>query len=151
MKIFLFSLLALCFFCNKDKIEVIDANSQEWIAGQQDGNNGTNYMFTVITLKSSKHINFKELWIGNEKVSFQLFPDLRSTGDSTFAKNDTIYIRGQIITNNYLLDKNNNNDITPVEPPIDYTGEALIVYSYRCKQKYFVINEIEKKKKLMHP
>ncbi len=151
MKVVLFSLLALCFFCNKDKIEVIDAYSQEWIAGQQDGNNGTNYMFTVAVLKSSKHLEFKELWIGDEKISFKVFNNRQSTNDLTFAKNDTIFLRGQIITNNYLFDKNKNNDITPEKPPIEYTGEALIVYSYHCKQKYFVVTDIEKKKKLMHP
>ena len=150
MKVLIFSLLALCFFCHKDRIEVIDAYSQEWIAGQQDGNNGTNYFFAIKVSKSSENLAFKELWIGNERIPFRLFTDIHTTGDTTFAKNDTVYIRGQIIEDNYL-DVKDTSEISVEEPPIDYTGEALIVYTYRQKLKYYVVKEVEKKSTLRRP
>ncbi len=157
MKVLIFSFLALCFFWKTDKIELIQSYSQDWIAGVPDGNNGTNYMFSIKVLKSSEHLMFDELWIGDEKVPFRLFTDIHTTGNTSFAKNDTIFIRGQIIADNSFIgqDKKTNepesSDATMPSPPFEYIGEALIVYSYRGRQKYLVVKDIEKKKSQIRP
>ena len=157
MKVLIFSFLFLCFFWKSDRIELVNAYSQDWIAGVPDGNNGTNYVFAIKVLKSSKHLKFDELWIGDEEIPFRLFTGLNTTGDSVFAKNDTIYLRGQILIENSFIDSENkpvlseSEDVSIPKPPIDYTGEALIVYSYKGRQKYLIVNDIEKKRTLRRP
>lgn len=119
-----------------DSFTLLSATSQSWTAGIPSGGSGTEYYFNV-KIKTSHQLLFDSAWINNNAFKIFLSKDKTpvSSEPITFSKGDSITLRvSELINPNAKTTKSN--------PPISFTGAALLSYRVKDKPAYFIIKEI---------
>lgn len=128
----------------KEYFTLLGATSQSWTAGIPSGGSGTEYYFKI-KINTSDKIIFDSAWINNK--SFELFIAKETT---TISNAPIKYEKGDIITLRVSDLKNKNTKTVISKPPIEHNGAALIGYTVKNKQEYFIIKEINKQASLNH-
>lgn len=120
---------------SNDEIELLDANSQKWVAGIQGGGSGTEYFFKVVIMTDDQ-LEFKDLWLKNglhQDIYLSRNQSSVSAAPVSIHKGDTITLRASIL-----------NDASQVleSAPIDFNGTALIGYFLNDSQQFQVVKTI---------
>lgn len=105
-----------------------NATSTKWMAGKEDGINGTDYNIFV-TLKSGYNADFDSIWMGGKGTTLES----KKLNNNIFELKGTIVERG-----------NSGMGVTTsvgVTPPKPYKGKALIRYTHNRQIRYFEIKE----------
>lgn len=119
---------------------LIDASSQDWTAGREDGGRGTEYYFKI-ALKTSD-ITFDSMWVDNKALPVFIAREGNTVSSTpvTYAKGDTIILRGTALA----------HATTSIQPDLA-PGAARIRYRVNDKSAYYTIEHIEKKESLNLP
>jgi hypothetical protein len=113
---------------------LIEASSQQWTAGREEGGRGTEYYFKL-ALKTS-NITFDSMWVNNYILPVFIAKETITVGNKpiTYAAGDTIILRGSLLE---------NGAVTTQTAPIK--GTAAFRYIVNQQPAYHAIEHIEKK------
>lgn len=117
-------------------IKLIKATRQKWSAGIKKGGSGLEYSFYFI-MTSPGNILFDTVWI-NKKAFKTFVPEKKGSKSGRpvrYISGDTVVVRAT----EYI---NNNQSSAVINPPLKYSGSALVRYSFNSKRMYFTIKEI---------
>jgi len=122
---------------------LMEASSQNWTAGREEGGHGTEYYFKVALLAND--VSFDSLWVDNKVLPAFIAKETHSVSNKpiTYAKGDTIIIRGSASASTSI-------PYTPL--PAGFTDAAAIIrYRIDGKPVYYRIEQIENKPTLNLP
>jgi hypothetical protein len=153
MKILGFILLFLfgIFFSTPFKLE--EVTKQNHAGGRMESGTSTVFTFKLVAKKSSEKLQFQDLWIGVKYYPIEASHQKADNSISTeFEKGDTIYFQA---TERYLpnekgelvLQKSPKTKVVPME----YTGYALIGYTFKGKKHYYIVEHIKELPNVNHP
>ncbi|MCK5857492.1 MAG: hypothetical protein KAG64_08380 [Bacteroidales bacterium] len=144
MKILGFILLFLFGLFFSVPFKVVQSTQQEVVGGRMETGSSTIYLVKMVAKKPSTKLHYEDLWIGIKHYSVTAShqkPD--NTISQDFEKGDTIYIQA---SQQYLPNDNGEKEIRAEKAnktPIEYTGKALIGYTFKGKKHYFEISDLE--------
>jgi len=141
--------IILLSFCTK--VKLVDASSQKWIAGRFESGYGTDYLITIKARAGSDKLVFDKLWIGDDYYEVNALRNLAKRSDLAFEKGDTVFIRAG---EKYLPDENGKmvqQKGKTLEPPTEFTGAALLGYTFKSRRKYLEIKEFRVLEKIIYP
>jgi len=143
MKILGFILLFLFGIFFSVPFKVIESTQQTVNGGRMETGSSVIFQVKMVAKKPSTKLHFEDLWIGITHYSITASHQEADNSISTdFEKGDTIYIQA---TQQYLPNNDGALHIESSEPkksvPIEYTGKALIGYTFKDKQHYKVIDD----------
>ena len=151
MKIFISTVLAfVVLFCGA-KIKLVDSTSQEWFGGRYEAGRGTDYTITLKARSGSDKLVIDKLWVGEELYEATALKDFARRSEKSFEKGDTIYVRAG---KKLLPDENGvmkNVSGKKIKPPKEFSGAALLVYTWKGKQKFLDINDFRVLEKIIYP
>ena len=119
---------------------LLEASSQDWTAGREEGGRGTEYYFKI-ALKTS-NITFDSIWADNKVFPIFITRETNTVSSNpiSYSKGDTIILRGTALA----------HAATSIQPDLA-SGTARIRYHTNNKSAYYTINHIEKKESLNLP
>ena len=151
MKILLTSLMGIIILLCGAKVKLIDATSQEWYGGQYESGRGTDYVFTIRAGGGSDKLVIDQLWLEEDFYEVSAVKNRAKRSDLTFQKNDTIYIQA----GKKLLPDANGNMLKvagkKMDPPREFSGTALLGYTWKGKRKYLEVAELKVLEKIIYP
>ena len=124
----------------KRVVKLLEANKQDWISGAPGGGAGTNYSIKLQIL-TDKKIEFKNLWLGAENVSFQVASYSADVNKKVQAGDSVEISYNQVSNPNKKQDA--KNDSNSKRPPLDYKGVALVEYIIGGSARYYVIKSFK--------
>jgi hypothetical protein len=130
--------------------KVTTATSQKWSGGAYGSGSGIKYVFKV-AFTADVNIQFDTVWIsGGNGLAFR--PMQAVVKDSSFRKNDTFTLYAEQY-NPGRIDryKGKTPDKVSSNPPLNYTGKALIRFTINNKACYYSVKEIELLPPLAYP
>jgi len=133
------------------KVKLVDATSQQWYGGQYESGKGTDYVLTMKARGGSDKLVLDQLWLGEDFYEISAVKNLARRSDLNFEKRDTIYVR---VGKKYKPDSNGNMvKVTgkSVKPPKEFTGAALLGYTWKGKRKYIEVAELRVLEKIIYP
>lgn len=151
MKFFLTALMFSMVFIFGPKVKLLDSTSQEWAGGRYESGYGTNFKISLIAKGSNEKLQIDELWVGDRYFKVQALKSLAYRNDSIFAKGDTVYVRSSI---KYIPGENGvMKEVNKLqkESPFEFSGDALLGYTWKGKKKFLVIKNIRKLEKIIYP
>ena len=92
-----------------------------------------------------------QLWLGEDFYEISAVKNLSRRSDLKFEKRDTIYVR---VGKKFKPDSNGNMvKVTgkSVKPPMEFTGAALLGYTWKGKRKYLRVAELRVLEKIIYP
>ena len=131
----IFSVLIIRLFSQfnfpKKNIQLLEASTESWLSGRNDGKSGKEFYIKIKILTNQK-IEFDSLWFDNTAMPTFLTNNLPSVSDKpiTFSKDEIITVRVSFL---------NSEIISLQKAPVNYTGEGLLRYYVNSKKKYIVI------------
>ena len=130
------------------KIKLIASSEQSWSGGVA-GQYGKNYTFIVEFSGYKKMPVPDTIWMGQTPVPVTITDSAINYKHNTKRTRGKNFVRYTITAGISNTDKAMPNALNTdtsskkaVSAPINYTGPALLVYHYRGKYKYFVIEKI---------
>lgn len=151
MKIFIATILGLVLFLCGSKVKLIDATSQEWIAGRYESGRGTDYILTLKARGGSENLVIDKLWVGEVLYEVYAVKDRAKRSDREFDKGDTIYVQA----GKKLKPDETGKMVTvsgkEVSPPVDNPGAALLSYTWKGKRKHLEIDDFRELEKIIYP
>ena len=130
----------------QNSFTLLDASSEDWVAGVRGGGKGTEYYFKI-KINTNDNITFDTAWINNRSFAIHLAQKNNAVSNQPvkFATGDTITLRVSDIHSTKIQNVLNNNS------PVKYEGAALIGYAVNNKREYFTIKEIKKQQTINRP
>lgn len=144
-------LIILMIFLCGSKAKLVDATSQEWAGGIYEAGYGTNYIITLVAKGNSDKLIINDLWIGEDYFKVSAVKSLAARNDLAFEKGDTVYVAAGLTLK---PDKNGKYIKTlkgSKELPEEYTGAALLGYTWKGKNKFVEIGDFRKLEKIIYP
>ena len=119
---------------------LLEASSQQWTAGREEGGRGTDYYFKL-ALKTSA-ITFDSMWVNDKVLPVFIAKETTTVSGNpiTYAAGDTIILRGSLADNGQAISQ-----------PAPVKGEAAFRYMTNQQPAYYAIEHIEKKQALKLP
>ena len=151
MRILLASLTAIIFIFFGARVKLVDATSQKWYGGQYETGRGTDYVFTLKARGGSDKLVLDELWLEEDFYEISAVKNLAKRSDLSFEKRDTIYVR---VGKKYKPDSTGKMvkvSGKSVEPPRNFSGAALLGYTWKGKRKYLEIAELRILEEIIYP
>jgi hypothetical protein len=113
---------------------LIEASSQQWTAGRQEGGRGTDYYFKLALHTAA--IRFDSMWVDNKVLPVFIARETITVSGApiTYAAGDTIILRGSWAENAAVP-----NQAAPVK------GAAAFRYLVNQQPAYYSIEQIERK------
>jgi len=144
MKILGFILLFLFGIFFSIPFKMVESTQQTVNGGRMETGSSVIFQVKMVAKKPSTKLHFEDLWIGVTHYSVTASHQKADNSISTdFEKGDTIYIQAaqQYLPNSRgelsIETQNNSNKSVPME----YSGKALIGYTYKGKQHYQIIKD----------
>ena len=151
MKIITTVLLAAVLLFFGAKVKVLDSTSQQWFGGQYESGKGTDYTLTLKARGGSDKLVIDKLWVGEDLYEVVAVKDLARRSNKEFKKRDTIYVRA----GKKLKPDENGNMINVsaknVKAPVEFSSPALLVYTWKGKEKYLEIEDFRVLEKIIYP
>ena len=153
MKIIAFVFLFLFGLFFTTPYKIISVTQQEVVGGRQESGKSTVYLFKAVAKKGSDKLSFEDLWIGTTYYSIEAsHQDDKNVISKDFIKGDTIYFQA---IKRFLPDENGDLKLAAQlknkQVPMEYTGKALIGYSFKGKKHYYPVEEITTLKRENRP
>jgi len=151
MKLILGSLIGIIILFFGVKVKVLDATSQEWYGGQYESGKGTDYNIKLLARGGSDKLAIDKLWIEDDFYEVKAIKNPAKRSELNFAKRDTIYVRA---AKKLLPDENGRMlEVTGKgeEPPREFSGMALLAYTWKGKRKYKEIKDLRKLERIIYP
>jgi hypothetical protein len=123
--------------------ELLQATSQEWIAGVRGGGRGVNYSVRL-KLITDKQIIFDSMWIAGKQLLIKI-PELLKDSTTKSRTNSVITLVASTYTENSKnggVEKQANNSFpsaNKIKAPVDYKGSALVRYFVEDSIRYLEI------------
>ncbi len=151
MKIFITTVLAIIFLFFGAKVKLVDSTSQEWYGGRYESGRGTDYSLTLKARAGSDKLVIDKLWVGEELYEASALKDFARRTEKSFEKGDTIYVRAgkKLLPDEQGVMKNVSGK--KIKPPKSFSGSALLVYTWKGKQKFLEIKEFRVLEKIIYP
>jgi hypothetical protein len=151
MRLLLTSFIGLIILFCGVKVKLVDATSQEWYGGRYESGKGTDYVLTLKAKGSSDKLIIDELWVGEDYYEVKAVKNRAKRSDLSFEKRDTIFV-----TAGKKLKPNENGELVKVsgknvKAPKDFSGAALLAYTWKGKRKYLEITELRVLEKIIYP
>ena len=127
--------------------KVVEATSQEWIAGAKGSGMGTTYQFKVIT-KTTEKVEYRTAWIGKESFSIAVKRPLENM-DKPLKKGEELILES---VKRVYPDQvpEGMPEVTKMPIPFEYEGDALILYLVDGEKKYLAIPALQKLPRVNH-
>lgn len=124
----------------KPPFTLLEASSQNWTAGREEGGRGTEYYFKMVVKKNN--ITFDSMWVDNKALPIFIAKETTTVSNNpiTYSKGDTIILRGTALA----------HAATSLQPDLA-PGAARIRYHVNDKPAYYTIEHVEKKESLNLP
>lgn len=151
MKITATVLLAAVFLFFGAKIKLIDSTSQEWYGGRYESGKGTDYILTLKARGGSDKLIIDRLWVGEELYEVEAVKNLAKRSDKEFKKRDILFVRAGKKLKPDENGRMKNVSGKKVNPPVEFSSPALLVYTWKGKEKYLEIEEFKVLEKIIYP
>jgi len=147
---------------DKTDFEVIKAESQNFAGGTVWSTSGTNYLIHLKAERKLRNVKILSVYVGKTKFdNINVNIDGIAADFSDVDKGDVLVLTFSKVINN-RPDVQMPDELIPVqeevpvaqenvEPPIQFSGDALVCYLEKGKKKYLEINKIERIKPLLRP
>lgn len=143
----LFAIVFLFFFglFFTTPFKMVNFTQQKVVGGRMESGISTVYEFKAIAKKDSDKLSFEDLWVGTTYYAVKASHQKADNSISNdFSKGDTILFRA---VKRRLPDESGDLKLTLSDKqkhiPLEYTGKALLGYTYKGKKHYFPIEEIK--------
>lgn len=133
------------------RLSLLDATSQDWAGGTYESGYGTYYKMTFKARGGSEKLAVHDLWIGDHYFQVEAVSDPVRRKEKNFHRGDTVYV---FSTLTYKPDAQGQYTRQPTENkacPREFTGAALLGYTWKGKQKYLEIKAFRELEKLIYP
>ena len=139
----------LCLF--GPKVKLIDATSQDWIAGRYESGRGTDFVISLKARGGSDNIRVEKLWVDGYMYEVEAVKDLAKRSDKSFDRGDTLYVKAGKKLKPDKEGKMKQVSGKNIDPEKEYEGAALLAYTWKGKRKYLVIKEFNELEKIIYP
>lgn len=153
--------MAFLFFvspcCDKsDDFSCVKFESRRFVGGTVRSPSGTNYILEIEANKNIPQIEFEAVWVGNRKfIQLEVLSDSRPWAEKKIKKGDVL----TILFKQLILHSEPNEEANPEvdldgeisDPPIQYSGNALVQYSVKGKKKFLEVENMTQVKPLLYP
>ena len=128
--------------------EILEATSQEWVAGARGGGRGINYKIIIRITTSMSNLSFDSIWIHNKKLQLTIEKGDRRQPSIQLNKNDTLTLLASDYSGRTPVTGRRQEETNPavtgsVQAPIAYEGAALLRYLVEDAQKFFVLPQVK--------
>jgi hypothetical protein len=125
---------------NQD-LQVLQATSQEWIAGARGGGRGITYKLRV-KITTDKEIAFDSIWIAGKKLAVKPVKDAGPKWD----KNEVVTLAASHYTGEPGRTNREEEKVRPLadaaKAPVEYKGAALLKYKIGGAPQYAEVPDI---------
>lgn len=129
----------------------MDATSQDWYAGRYESGRGTDYVLTLKARGGSDKLVINKLWVGDDYYEVKAIKNLALRSNHDYNKGDTLFVKVGM----KLLPDDNGQMIKvegeSVKSPKEFTGVALLAYTWKGKQRFLEIKEFRVLEKIIYP
>jgi hypothetical protein len=143
MKFLSLILLFLWGWFGGSYFSVHQATRQSVFGGRAQSGKSVNYQIKMIANCNSSKLKFDSIWVNNELLPLKVYR-LNSAQqiDLSFSKGDTIFVEAQ----SRILPNERGVLVATVSPsksPIEFSGAALVMYTYKGKHKHYVLESFQ--------
>ncbi|MEP7195387.1 MAG: hypothetical protein ABI851_02635 [Saprospiraceae bacterium] len=127
----------------KQVLKLIDAYSEEKLAGRPNQKNEIRYSFEIKVMTDS--LQFDSVWINARlyKINITKKSNAISSKPTKFQKGDTIKLSA------FGFVESSTNDSSIFPPPLKNKSEAFIYYFHLGERNYFPVSKINKRKPIL--
>lgn len=151
MKLLIAALMAFICLFSAPKVKIVDATSQEWYGGRYETGRGTDYIIKIKARGGSENLVIDKLWVGEDFYEVIAIKNPAKKADHYFEKGDTLYIMAgkkiQPDINGSMVKVTGKTLKTPKE----FAGAALLVYTWKGKEKFLEVKEFRILEKIIYP
>lgn len=131
---------------DKHPFKVLQATSQEWVAGARGGGRGTTYTIQI-HITSASSILFDSIWINNKRLKIDIKKGGNLQQPTTLKENDTLTLLASDYagrtTPGRKQEEKDPAATGSVPAPISYSGAALLGYSVADTKRYYVLAHMQ--------
>jgi hypothetical protein len=149
---------------DKSDFSIERAESQNFAGGTVWSPSGTNYTIELKATRKLRNVNVNMLWVGVQRFTeISVLHQGQATGFTDLSKGESIVLTfSHIIINRpdaesydtevpNVKTEHSSDEPATIQPPIEYSGAALICYVEKGKKKYLEIPVFERKNPLLRP
>jgi len=149
---------------SKNDFSIVRAESQSFAGGTVWSPSGTHYTVELKAERKLVNVKFLSVWIGEKRiVDIQAISNNTIVDFSDLSQGESVILTFSVVqTNHPPSEKNDTSEFgyTPdhptttgddIQPPVKYSGAALISYLVKGKKMFLEIPEFAKQKPLLRP
>lgn len=124
-------------------VVLLKSTSQKWLSGVRGGGQSLEYNFQVLVSMNAS-VRFDSIWLPRGKFPAKVVKQHRLVSQAVLQPNDTATLVISEFTPpvGHLADT--AMTLSPIVPPIDFAGAALIRYYVGKEKKYLVCKAIDR-------